>query len=194
MKSLFLTLFLLAGLAQAQLVTIAGQTSWGDTLKWGSSSDSTTYLLARGNAIFRDSASTWVAITTDSCSKPIRIERGGQRPVWKYEMEYEVRTSSGNTDSSQIVFRFDTRYCREPIGSSGCGPWVSQGRHEGYADVGIRDTVLTIATALGTTWKGTRQLLFVPGGNQIRACADGRQAGGATNDSTFFRRMILRYQ
>ncbi len=194
MKALFATLILLAGLAQAQVVTIGGHGGWGDTLRWGGAVDSSSSLLVRGNALRRDSLGTWVVNTTDSCSKPSLIERSGRRPIWKYEIQYEVRTSTGNTDSSQVVFRFDTRYCRDEYRSLYCDPWVPAGRHAGYADVTVQDTVLSTATTAGTTWMPTRQLFFLGGGSQLRACVDSYQAGGATNDSTFFRRIIVRYQ
>lgn len=194
MKTLFTLILLLAAFARAEVTTIAGQTSWGDTLRWGGSVDSSSSLRIRGNATARDSLGTYVTITTDSCSKPSRIERGSQKPVWKYELQYEVRTSAGNTDSSQALFRFDTRYCQDPVRSINCDSWVSQGRHNGYTDVTILDSVITQATASGVTWRTTRNLFFPGGGSQLRACIDNYQAGGQATDTTFFRRIIVRYQ
>jgi len=195
MKTLLTLILLLAGLSYGQsAVTIAGQTSWGDTLRWGGSADSSSSLRARGNAMARDSAGTWVTITTDSCSKPSRIERGSQKPIWKYELQYEVRTSAGNTDSSQVLFRFDTRYCGDPALSINCGSWVPQRRHAGYVDVSVLDSLITTATASGVTWMPTQQLFFPGGGSQLRACVDNHQAGGQATDSTFIRRIIVRYQ
>lgn len=195
MKSLFATLFLLAALAQADIVTIGGQTSWGDSARWGGTVDSTSYLLARGNALRRDSLGTWVVNTTDSCSKPMLVSRGGQRPIWKTgEFSFEVRASSGNTDSTQVNHYWESRYCLDPRRSLGCDSWVPFGRFTSYLDVTIRDSVLTQATTAGTTWKPTAYLFNVPRGDQLRVCVDGYQAGGATGDSTFFRRHVLRLQ
>lgn len=193
MKTL-LTLLILAGFAHADLVTIAGQTSWGDTLRWGGSADSTSYLRVRGNAVARDSAGTWVTITTDSCSKPSRMERGSQKPIWKFELQYEVRSSATQTDSTVALFRFDTRYCGDPVRSLACDSWVPHRRHAGTLDVTIQDSVLTTATASGVTWLGTQNIFFPGGGSQLRGCLDGYGAGAQAGDSLFFRRIIVRYQ
>lgn len=194
MKTLF-TLLLLAGLGFGQsIVTVGGQTSWGDTLRWGDSDDSTHSLLVRGNAVYKDSSGTWVAITTDSCSKPFRVQRGSQRPVWRYELSYEVRASSGNTDSTQVKWRIDSRYCQDDFSSRGCESWVPAGRLKGDTTTIVTDSLVSVATTAGTTWKPTSQIYSVPRGSQIRFCVDSHQAGGATGDSTFYRRHINRVQ
>jgi hypothetical protein len=185
----------IAAFGQGTNFTISGQSIlFADTAKWGGSSDSTHLLMGRGNAIYRDSSGTWVAITTDSCSKPIRIERNGARAVWKYEIRYDVRTSSGNTDSSQALISLDTRYCKDVYKVSTCEDWVSALANASYADVAIKDTVITQAHTLGTTWKRKSHLGFVPGGSHLRLCVDSNRLGGATNDSTFFRGLVLRGQ
>lgn len=190
MKSIILSL-ILAGLASAQTyVSDAGRTSWGDSLRWGDSDDSTTLLMARGNAVYRDSAGSWTAITTDSCSLPVRFGFS-TLPDKKLELSYQVRTSSGNTDSSQIKLRIDTRYCKGS-GTTFCDDWVAAGRYKGDTSTTLIDSLVTVATASGTTWKPTRQLFDVPGGSQIRFCADNYKAGGGTNDTTFFRYFVVR--
>jgi len=194
MKNIILILIGLVAFAQAQIVTIGGQTHWRDTVKWGGASDSSSYIRARGNAIARDSSGSWVTITTDSCSKWITKERGYQNPIWRYEIQYNVRTSSGNTDSSRILFNMDTRYCREPRRGLQCDSIVRRGRHGGYPDALVRDTLITMATTSGTTWLGTQQGFSLPHGNQIRLCIDSYEAGGATGDTTFFRNVILGFQ
>lgn len=189
MKKILIALLVLVGLSHAQITFEAGRTQWGDSLRWGDSNDSTGYLRARGNAISRDSAGTWLTITTDSCSLPFRLG-SVYSPNSKLELSYEVRTSSGNTDSSQAKIRFDTRYC--PSDTTRCESWVSAGRFMPDTTTQIIDTLITQATTSGTTWKGTRQIFDVPGGNRIRACIDGYKAGGGTGDSTFFRRFVIR--
>ena len=189
MKNLIFTLLALVGISQAQNVIQAGRTQWGDSLRWGDSNDSTGYLRARGNAVARDSSGTWLTITTDSCSLPFRLG-STTSPNSKLELSYEVRTSSGNTDSSQVKLRFDSRYC--PTDTNKCESWVSAGRFLPDTTTQIIDTLITVATASGTTWKPTRQIFDVPGGNRIRACMDGYKAGGGTGDTTFFRRFVIR--
>lgn len=178
----------------AQVTTIGGQTQWRDTVKWGGSVDSGSYLRARGNAIARDSSGTWVTITTDSCSKWVRKARGSQNPIWMYDLQYNVRTSSGNTDSSRVLFKIDSRYCMDPVRSRGCDSTVVSGRHGSYPDGTVSDTIITMSTTAGVTWKGTQQGFSLPHGNQIRLCIDSYEAGGATGDTTFFRNIILGFQ
>ena len=197
MKKTIITLILALGFLLSHgdpTTTIAGQTHWRDTVKWGGSVDSGSYIRARGNAIARDSAGTWVTITTDSCSKWVRKERGGQNPIWRNDLQYYVRTSSGNTDSSRIRINIDTRYCLDPRRSSGCDSIVRQGRHYSYPDVTVKDTVITSATTSGVTWLATSQAYNLPHGNQVRLCIDSYEAGGATGDTTFFRNFILGFQ
>lgn len=178
----------------ADIVTIGGQTHWRDTVKWGGSRDSGSYLRVRGNAVARDSAGTWVTITTDSCSKWVRKERGSQNPIGRNDVQYYVRTSSGNTDSSRIRINFDTRYCLDSFRSRGCDSTVVQGRHNYYPDVSVKDTLITQATASGVTWVATSQGYSIPHGNQVRLCIDSFEAGGGTGDTTFFRNFILGFQ
>lgn len=192
MKNLIFTLLALVGISQAQtMVSEAGRAPWGDSLRWGDSDDSTGTLRAFGNAIVRDSAGTAITITTDSCSKPLRTGFANL-PNSKMELSYEVRTSSGNTDSSQVKIRFDTRYCRGIQDTTRCESWVPAGRFLPDTTTQIIDTLITVATTSGVTWKPTRQLFDVPGGNQIRACVDGYKAGGGAGDTTSFRRFVIR--
>ena len=186
-----LSLAALPSLAQ-DIVTPAGRAQWGDSVRWGDTDDSTSYLLVRGNVIRRDSSSTWVAITTDSCSLPVRLERGSAMHASKLELSYEVRTSSGNTDSSQVKWYVDTRYCKGAGYGKTCDSWVPAGRYVGDTASRVVDSITSKATASGVTWKPTRQIFDVPGGHEIRLCVDSYQAGGQTNDSTFFRKHIVR--
>jgi hypothetical protein len=163
-----------------------------DSLRWGDSDDSTSYLLGRGNAIYRDSSGSWVAITADSCSKWMKITQLGRRPGFFYELRYETRTSSGNTDSTTARLRFDTRSCRDDRRSTGCDNIVGAGFHQGYTDVTVLDTLTTKAHTAGTTWKRVSATFYGPGGSQIRACVDNVDMGGATGDSTFFRGFVIR--
>ena len=193
MKKLLLALSALACLAQAQILSIqGGRTQTADTVRWGDSDDSSSSLRARGNAITRDSAGTWVAITTDSCSLPLKLSYGTQMPISKLELSYEVRTSSGNTDSSQVKWRVDSRYCKGVGSTQTCDTWVPAGRFLGDTSSAIYDSLVSVATTSGTTWKPTRQVFDVPGGTQIRLCVDSHKAGGETGDSTFFRRHVVR--
>lgn len=196
MKTLFTLLLILVGLSHGQVSTIAGQTAWGDSVRWGDTDDSTGYLRMRGNALAKDSAGTWVTITTDSCSKWIRVERGAQRPIWKSgELQYEVRSSSGQTDSTQAYIGIDSRYCKDPMRAYlGCDTIVRYGRHVGTPDHIITDSLYTVPTVSGVTWLGTEQEFQVTHGNQIRLCVDGYRAGAAAGDTLFFRRFILRFQ
>lgn len=199
MKNVFLLALALAlafGHAAAQeTTTIAGGTQWGDTLRWGDADDSSSFLRARGNALAKDSAGTWVTITTDSCSKWTRVERGSQRPIWKSgEMQYEVRSSSGQTDSTQVLFGIDSRYCRDFARASTCDSTVRYGRHGGTPDHTIQDSAYSIATVSGVTWLATSQEFQVAHGNQIRVCVDGYRAGGAAGDTLYLRRFFMRFQ
>lgn len=197
MKKIIAGLAIALGFAMApatDIVTVGGQSHWRDTVKWGGSGDSTSYIRVRGNAVARDSAGTWVAITTDSCSKWNRKERGAQNPIWRMDVQYEVRTSSGNTDSSRIRVNIDSRYCIDPRRSLGCDSIVRQGRHGSNIDATVKDTIITIGTADGTTWRGTHQWWSVYHGNQVRFCLDSFEAGGGTGDTTYFRNWILGYQ
>jgi len=195
-KFLFLLLTLAFGPAHTQeMSTIAGQSQWGDSVRWGDADDSTTLLRMRGNALTKDSSGTWVTITTDSCSKWVRVERGNQRPISKTgELQYEVRSSAAQTDSTQCLFGFDSRYCRDPIRSMGCDSTVRYGRHDGSPDASISDSIYSKATALGVTWLNTSQEFELRHGNQIRVCVDGYKAGGAAGDTLFFRRFVMRFQ
>lgn len=195
MKTLITLLFLVV-MSQAQIMTIGGQTQWGDSLRWGDTNDSTSYLRMRGSALAKDSSGTWVDIPGDSCSKWIPVDRGAQRPIWKSgEIQYEVRSSSGQTDSTQVLLGIDSRYCKDPKKSYlGCDTLVRYGRHSGTPDHSIADSLYTTATTSGVTWLGTQQEFAVTHGNQIRICVDGYRAGGAAGDTLFFRRWILRFQ
>lgn len=196
MKKLILFLAILVGFAPAETVFDGGRTTIVDTVRWGDADDSTSYLLTRKTAKFRDSASTWRSITgSDSCSLPVRVSIGSIFQAYKYELSYEVRSSSGNTDSNQIKLRIDSRYCKETgrgIDSLRCESWVAAGRYRGDTSSFVMDSIITIATTSGTTWKPSRQLFDVPGGSQIRFCVDGFKTGAQTNDSTFFRRFVVR--
>jgi hypothetical protein len=195
MKRFIFTLLALVGAPFAQIMTIGGQTSWGDTARWGDTDDSASYIRQRGNATALDSSGTWRTITTDSCSKWVRTERGAQRPVQKTgEIQYEVRSSSGQTDSTQVLFGFDTRYCNDPVRSRECGPIVRYGRHEGTAMYTPTDSIYSKATVNGVTWLGTSQEFELRHGNQVRVCVDGYKAGGAAGDTLYFRNVILRFQ
>jgi hypothetical protein len=194
MKTLF-ALLIFAGLSFGQQTfTEAGQTAWGDTARWGDADDSASSVLARGNSVFRDSSGTWRDITTDSCSKAVKVDQGGQSPSWLYVVSYDVRTSTGNTDSSLVNLYMDVRTCRDAQRSLNCGDWISTGAKEGYADVTIRDSLVTLATTAGTTWKRKQQFFYPGRGNQMRVCVDGYRAGAQTNDSTFFRKVVVGFQ
>lgn len=187
--------FCLAGLAQAQFSTVDGQTRLPFKVRWGDSDDSSSYLRARGNAIARDSSGSWVTITTDSCSKWVNKGRGKVYPVWlDAELSYSVRASSGNTDSTRVLFRIDTRYYNGPQAVPVADTIVRSGRHGSYPDGIERDTVITTATTSGTTWLGTQQGFHLGHGNQVRLCVDSYEAGGATGDTTFFKDIVLRFQ
>ena len=189
-KLLLLLAFVSAG--HTQTVTLAGRTQWGDSLKWGDSDDSTGYLLIRGATKKRDSAGTWRTLTGgDSCSLPVRLGFT-TLPSSKLEMSYEVRTSSGNTDSSQVKLRMDSRYCKGNADTTKCETWVPAGRFVGDTSTFVMDSLITKATASGVTWKPTRQLFDVPGGTHIRVCVDGFKTGTSATDSTFFRRFVVR--
>lgn len=195
MKWLFLFLFAVST-PFAQVMTIGGQTSWGDSLRWGDSDDSTAYLRQRGNTTARDSGGTWKTITpSDSCSKWVRTERGAQRAVQKTaELQYEVRSSSTQTDSTQVIFGLDTRYCKDPIRSLGCDPIVRYGRHDGTAMYTPTDSIYSKATTSGVTWLTTSQEFEVRHGNQARVCIDQYKAGGESTDTLYFRGFNLRFQ
>lgn len=197
MKTIIAIIIMAFGFAltpSAQITTIAGQTHWRDTVKWGGSVDSASYIRARGTAIARDSSGTWVTITTDSCSKWVRKERGSQNPIWRNDLQYLVRTSSGNTDSSRVLINIDSRYCLDPVRSRGCDSIVHAGRHNSYPDVTIQDTIITQSTTAGVTWRATSQGFSIAHGNQVRLCIDNYEAGGATGDTTFFKNFILGFQ
>lgn len=197
MKKLLIFILAMAGLAPAQVVYDGGHTTISDTTRWGDTNDSSFYLLIRKTAKFRDSTNTWRALSGfDSCSLPQRLSYGQALPASKLELAYEVRTSSGNTDSSQIKIKIDSRYCRETgthsIDTTKCESWVSSGRFRGDTSSFVMDSLITVATTSGTTWKPTRQIFDVPGGTQIRLCVDGFKTGSSATDSTFFRRFVIR--
>lgn len=198
MKKIFLSLlalFCLATYSDAQFSTIDGQVRLPFKVRWGDADDSASYLMARGNAIYRDSSGTWVTITTDSCSKWVNKARGKVYPVWlDAELSYSVRASSGNTDSTRILFRVDTRYYNGAQAVPVADTIVRSGRHASFPDNTEKDTVITMATTAGTTWQGTQQGFHVGHGNQVRLCVDSYEAGGATGDTTFFKDIALRFQ
>jgi hypothetical protein len=189
MKSLILALVALFSLGQAQIVLDGGRTQWGKTVRWGDTDDSTSSIRFRGNTLARDSSSTWVT-TTDSCSLPVKLGFTSL-PDSKMELSYDVRASSGNTDSTQALIYVDSRYC---LGSNegSCEDWVQAGRFRPDSTSRIQDLIYTYPTTSGVTWMPTRHIFDVPGGNQIRFCIDAYEMGGATGDTTFFRSHIVR--
>lgn len=192
MKSIFLFLLALTSFTTAQdQVLSAGRTMWGDTTRWGDGDDSTSSYRFLGNTMRRDSGGTSV-VTLDSCSRPVKIDRGTQVRNSKLELAYEVRTSSGNTDSSQVKWRIDSRYCDGNFSYSTCGSWVPAGRFRGDTASFVQDSIVSVATASGVTWKPTKQIFDVPGGTQIRLCVDNHRTGGQAGDTTFFRNHVVR--
>ncbi len=198
MKKIFLSilaLFCLATHSDAQFSTNDGQVRLPFKVRWGDSDDSSSYIHARGNAIARDSSGSWITITTDSCSKWVNKGRGKVYPVWlDAELSYTVRASSGNTDSTRILFRVDTRYYHGFQAIPVADTIVRSGRHASFPDNTEKDTVITMATTTGTTWQGTQQGFHIGHGNQVRLCVDSYEAGGATGDTTFFKDITLRFQ
>lgn len=189
MKALIMALVALFSLGHAQIVLDGGRTQWGKTLRWGDTDDSTSSIRFRGNTLARDSSGTWVT-TTDSCSLPVKLGFTSL-PDSKLELSYEVRASSGNTDSTQAVVYVDSRYCPGSTDAS-CESWVQAGRFRPDSTSRIQDIIYTFPTGAGTTWKPTRHIFDVPGGNQIRFCIDAYEMGGGTGDTTFFRSHIVR--
>lgn len=78
------------------------------------------------------------------------------------------------------------------LDSTSCDSWAPAGRFKGDTSSIVIDSLITVATSGGTTWKPTRQLFDVPGGTQIRFCLDGYATGTSATDSTFFRKWYLR--
>lgn len=182
-------LMLLAAQIGAQVVNIGGRTVWSKPVKWGDSDDSTSSILFVGTALSRDSSSTWVA-TSDSCSTPVKLGNM-TRPEAKLELSYDVRASSGNTDSTQAVIYVDSRYCPGSL-EANCEDWVPAGRFRPDSTSRVQDIIYTYPTSSGVTWMPTRNVFDVPGGNQIRFCVDSYRTGGQTGDSTLFRSFIVR--
>lgn len=191
MKWFLLASLVLIRMVIGQTTLDGGRAAWSAYVRWGGTTDSTGSLLVRGQSKLRDSAGTWRAVP-DSCSKPIWLSNGTRMHNTKLELAYQVRTSSGNTDSSQAKLRADTRDCSRPLDSTSCDSWVPAGRFKGDTSSIVIDSLITVATSSGTTWKPTRQLIDVPGGAQIRFCLDGYATGTSATDSTFFRKFYLR--